>query len=61
MCFYPCEFNIPRIAHRLSNYVDMIAGQRNRLRLNTIAKPYVHNGERCRKDVAHANNNKEQE
>lgn len=39
----------------------MIAGQRNRLRLNTIAKPYVHNGERCRKDVAHANNNKEQE
>lgn len=47
MNFYPSRFNIQRIAHQL--------------RLNLIAKSYAHNNERCSKDVAHNNNNKEQE
>ena len=57
MCFYPCGFNIPRIAHQLSNYADAIAGEWNRIRLNLMAEPHVCNSGRDSRDDVNNNNN----
>lgn len=41
MCFCPCRFNIPRLAHQISNHADAITGERNEISLNPIAEPCV--------------------
>ena len=43
--FYPCGFNIPRIANQFSNYADSLTGERNRISLNPMEEPYVRDGE----------------
>ena len=70
MHFYPCGFNIPRIANQLSNCIDVITGQRNRIKLNPMTESYVHNDDlkdceieekRHNKEDANNNKNKEQD
>ena len=42
---HPCGFNISRILNQLSNYADVIAGERNEISLNVMAEPCAHSGE----------------
>lgn len=44
MHFCSCQFNILRITNKLSNYSDLIAGERNGIMFNPLVEPCVCKG-----------------